>query len=172
MRSLPPRRASGAQGRTRTPTRARFDARNIFFFRQLCGLPCWVRAALALCIRECQAVKGSAGPRPRPRGRVYFPPMLLRVGLWAVLLAAFLAVVSLTTGFHRVRLHEPGEASRPLVVHESGYVGSETCHSCHPREHATWHDSYHRRMTQKATPAAVIAPFDGVRLEANGRVYE
>lgn len=51
---------------------------------------------------------------------------------------------------------------------ESTPVGSDRCASCHPAEHATWHHSYHRTMTQRAEGDAVLAPFEGERLEALG----
>lgn len=56
----------------------------------------------------------------------------------------------------------------PDVLPEEGYVGSDACRSCHPSEHATWHASYHRTMTQMASPESVIAPFDGTELELEG----
>ena len=43
---------------------------------------------------------------------------------------------------------------------DHGYVGSAACKSCHPDEHASWHASYHRSMTQLPTPQTVVAPFD------------
>lgn len=55
-------------------------------------------------------------------------------------------------------------ANRPREVLTDGYVGSDTCRSCHPGQHATWSDSYHRTMTQVATPESVIGKFDNVRL--------
>jgi len=53
----------------------------------------------------------------------------------------------------------------PRVVHEDQYVGSDACRSCHPYQHATWHDSYHRTMTQLAGPQSILAPFDGTELD-------
>jgi predicted CXXCH cytochrome family protein len=44
------------------------------------------------------------------------------------------------------------------------FVTSDTCRSCHPDQYSTWHDSYHRTMSQLATPEAVVAPFDDVEL--------
>jgi len=44
---------------------------------------------------------------------------------------------------------------------DEGYAGSESCRECHPKNHSTWFASYHRRMTQVATPDAVLAPFEG-----------
>ncbi|MGD2108426.1 MAG: multiheme c-type cytochrome [Phycisphaerae bacterium] len=56
----------------------------------------------------------------------------------------------------------------PRVVNEDEYVGSDACRSCHPYEHATWHASYHRTMTQVATPESILAPFDGTELNLEG----
>lgn len=43
-------------------------------------------------------------------------------------------------------------ADRPIQVPVDGFVGSDACKSCHVRNHRTWHTSYHRSMTQLATP--------------------
>ncbi len=57
--------------------------------------------------------------------------------------------------------------NRPVEVQVAGdgYVTSETCRSCHPVQYDTWYDSFHRTMTQVATPDTVRADFDGVRVE-------
>ena len=54
---------------------------------------------------------------------------------------------------------------------EAGFAGSQACLNCHADEHASWHHSYHRSMTQPATPEAVVAPFDGRKLEFGGRSF-
>ena len=65
----------------------------------------------------------------------------------------------------------------PRKESHSGYVSSDQCAACHPGPHQSWHDSFHRRMTQEATPEAVLGDFnhreftvDGhlVRLERRG----
>ncbi len=61
--------------------------------------------------------------------------------------------------------------ARPIEVEDAGYISSRACRSCHPREHASWHASYHRSMTQIATPQAVAGDFSGVELELHGRTY-
>lgn len=48
---------------------------------------------------------------------------------------------------------------RPEIVTADGYVSSQSCLECHPANHATWDDSYHSKMTQLATPAAVVGNF-------------
>ena len=53
-------------------------------------------------------------------------------------------------------------ADRPIEVADDGFVSSDTCRSCHPAEYASWHHSFHRTMTQVATPETVRADFDGV----------
>ena len=60
----------------------------------------------------------------------------------------------------------------PQATRHDGYVGAGACRSCHPSQYESWHSSFHRRMTQNATPEAVVAPFDGVVLEGHGRRYE
>src|SRR5262245_42782924 len=60
---------------------------------------------------------------------------------------------------------EPDITYRPVRVAEDGDVSSRTCRACHPTQYASWHGSYHRTMTQLATPDAVRASFDGVRVD-------
>ena len=60
---------------------------------------------------------------------------------------------------------EASIADRPIQVPGDGYVSSQTCQACHPGEYGSWHASYHRTMTQVATPETVIADFDGVRVD-------
>lgn len=52
-----------------------------------------------------------------------------------------------------------------------GYVGSGRCRDCHPTEHARWHASYHRTMTQLPGTNSVVADFDGVVLETGGERF-
>jgi Cytochrome c552/Doubled CXXCH motif (Paired_CXXCH_1)/Cytochrome c554 and c-prime len=62
----------------------------------------------------------------------------------------------------------PPESSitdRPIQVSEDGYVSSQTCRACHPSQYNTWHQSYHRTMTQVATPETAVADFDGVTID-------
>ena len=52
----------------------------------------------------------------------------------------------------------------PLEQPTGGYVGSAACKSCHPNQHGSWHESYHRRMTQVASDESVLGDFNNVRL--------
>ncbi len=49
---------------------------------------------------------------------------------------------------------------------QDGYVSSDTCRACHPRQYETWHRSYHRTMTDVASPETVRANFSGVQVDA------
>lgn len=53
-------------------------------------------------------------------------------------------------------------------VGKAQFTGSSACLACHPNEYRSWHDSYHRTMTQLASDKSVLAPFDGRILYANG----
>src|SRR6185436_15261439 len=55
--------------------------------------------------------------------------------------------------------------NRPNQIEEDGYTSSQACRSCHPREYATWSGSYHRTMTQVATPQTVVPSFENVRID-------
>ena len=61
-----------------------------------------------------------------------------------------------------------GVTYRPIEEKTDGYVGSQTCQSCHPHNHATWHASYHRTMTQVANEQTVSGDFNDVDLENKG----
>jgi hypothetical protein len=61
---------------------------------------------------------------------------------------------------------EVAVTNRPIQVPTGDYVGSTACQSCHPHNHATWYDSYHRTMTQVATEQSVIGNFNNVQLFA------
>ena len=63
-------------------------------------------------------------------------------------------------------------ADRPVEITGDRYVSSGTCRACHPSQYASWHASYHRTMTQVATPQTVAASFDGVRVEPGAMVLE
>lgn len=61
------------------------------------------------------------------------------------------------------------DAHRPQQIPEAGYVSSDSCRACHPRQYATWRHSYHRTMTQVAEPESVIGSFDTTLDHDGGR---
>lgn len=54
---------------------------------------------------------------------------------------------------------------------ETEYASSDTCLPCHPRQHASWHEGFHRTMTQVATRETIVADFDDLTLYFDGRPY-
>ena len=77
-----------------------------------------------------------------------------------VLASAGLGVVTVAT--LNPFILETDIVNRPIQIGGTEYVTSNTCQSCHPSEYATWYGSFHRTMTQIATPDTVRADFDGV----------
>ncbi len=59
----------------------------------------------------------------------------------------------------------------PRQEQTKGYVSSDRCASCHTQEYESWHQSFHRTMTQWAQPDTVHADFDNVHLSLNGKTY-
>ena len=87
------------------------------------------------------------------------PRPLLPVG------AIVLAAVSLGAAAIWTRtpvIPEERVTQRPIQTGTDGYVSSSACQACHPAQYETWYGSYHRTMTQVATPETVVADFDGV----------
>ena len=88
----------------------------------------------------------------------------------------FIGLVSLTWAMatrskSNLQRRERLSAGTPRVEREAEYVSSNRCQSCHPAEHASWHRTFHRSMTQYATPENVIGAFDGSTIEADGLQY-
>jgi hypothetical protein len=81
-----------------------------------------------------------------------------------IALSAAAAIVSVMQARTAAQARREAEAHRPVEVRSQHYVSSNECRSCHPREHATWSASFHRTMTQLATPNTVRGGFDGVTL--------
>ena len=52
----------------------------------------------------------------------------------------------------------------PLTAPDNNYTSSQTCRACHPSEYRSWHNSYHRTMTQLAKPGAILAKWHGSKL--------
>lgn len=59
----------------------------------------------------------------------------------------------------------------PRANLHAGFVGSGKCQGCHQEHYSSWHSTYHRTMTQSATPKSVVPSFDGVTLASRGRTY-
>ncbi len=64
------------------------------------------------------------------------------------------------------------EMSRPIVKLTGDYVGSDACRKCHVHNHATWHASYHRTMTQVPNATNVVADFEDVSLQTGNATFK
>lgn len=93
---------------------------------------------------------------------------LFQVGDWCATLVC--VAIGVTAGCSSDPPPAPAEVSAPSIppadglpktVTNGGYASSSACQSCHPRQHASWHKTFHRRMTQVANADAVLAPFNG-----------
>ncbi len=68
----------------------------------------------------------------------------------------------------------PPDAEKKLLLEDvpkigrEQFTGSSACRSCHAGHYESWHDTYHRTMTQLASEESVVAPFDGRTLEWPG----
>jgi predicted CXXCH cytochrome family protein len=92
-----------------------------------------------------------------------------------------LTLVAISAGVACAACYAPGQPRPPgnadglpqQVADEGelGYVSSSACRSCHPGAYDSWHASFHRTMTQVATPQTVVAPFDNIELQSRGRSY-
>jgi len=76
---------------------------------------------------------------------------------------ALVAAAALAAAIARERVEREGPVTdRPAEAPRDGYESSSACRACHPSEYASWHTSFHRTMTQIASPETVAASFDNV----------
>ncbi len=91
-----------------------------------------------------------------------------RLGTILLLIAAVLGGFAWKSRAHaRLSARQQLRQKLPVEDRPGGYVRSETCQSCHPEQYASWHRSYHRTMTQQATPESVRGNFTNVTLILN-----
>ena len=95
------------------------------------------------------------------------------------LLAGLLAVGALLGGatYWSLALSRPAQSNRQLADSTprqggpEGYVTSDSCKACHPKAYASWHQTFHRTMTQWASPESVVGDFHDVPLELAGKRF-
>jgi len=71
----------------------------------------------------------------------------------------------------KIKAHENTTRLIPRAGRSGGYVASDKCQACHPNEYASWHRTFHRTMTQRATPETVRGDFNDVKLALNGETF-
>src|SRR4051812_23678889 len=87
------------------------------------------------------------------------------------------ALLLLGTGFTWQRHLQRSESSNRELreklprPEKNEYVSSANCRACHPDQYASWHRSFHRTMTQLATPESVRGDFNNVVLKFDGDDY-
>jgi cytochrome c554/c'-like protein len=92
--------------------------------------------------------------------------------------AGWVAIALFVTAAARSYRDPREEASRlpvvtcPIERPEDGYVTSKRCRACHADEYASWHASFHRRMTQAVEPETLQGPIDGQHLSWRGREFD
>ncbi len=59
----------------------------------------------------------------------------------------------------------------PGPATSQGFTTSATCQACHPAQYDSWSHSYHRTMTQVASPSTMLGTFDDIDLEDRGFSY-
>ena len=57
-----------------------------------------------------------------------------------------------------------GPASVIDGIKGSQFVGSDSCRTCHAKDHAAWTETWHANMHRKADPAIVVADFSNVEI--------
>jgi len=90
---------------------------------------------------------------------------LARRVAWAVILCAGVGAVVATAALARVeRRAIAADLARERDLHGGGYAGSGACRRCHQDHYRSWHRTFHRTMTQAASPddvGAVLGDFSG-----------
>ena len=64
------------------------------------------------------------------------------------------------------------QTATPNLTNHKNYVGAQVCAKCHQEEHHSWHSSYHRTMTQIASPETIKADFDGREMKLGNTTYK
>jgi predicted CXXCH cytochrome family protein len=110
-----------------------------------------------------------------------FGPLLFRLRIlpkfgWTAVLVLILAAFVSAAQWHkrtfqRAMAREEVSKAIPQEGGPTGYISSDKCQACHPGQYASWHDSFHRTMTQAATPESVKGSFDNVTLELEGNKF-
>jgi hypothetical protein len=92
--------------------------------------------------------------------------------LWIAIATVAGAILIAAIFWHDLAPATLSPTNRPVVAPEGNYVTSNSCRACHPGNYASWHASFHRTMTQVASPATLIPEAKGVELSFAGREYK
>ena len=107
-------------------------------------------------------------PPPDPSRRYPYLPVS-RAARWGLLAVASGRLMTVLSAINAGRATPP--ANRPVQVPAGDYVTADTCRSCHPGNHASWHASHHRTMTQVAKPENLATDINGLEVNYDGLDY-
>lgn len=95
---------------------------------------------------------------------------------WRLLAFGFcvcpIVMAILAVAFSKPKFEIQQFTDMPKVSLHDDFVSSNSCQSCHPQEHHSWSHSYHKSMTQLATPETVIGNFNDVEIELDGQIIK
>ena len=84
----------------------------------------------------------------------------MRIAIALMLIVGFTAVVG--------KRHVSRDLATARDLHGAAFSGSADCRRCHEDHFASWRRTFHRTMTQPATPSSVLGVFDGRELLYRG----
>lgn len=94
--------------------------------------------------------------------------------LLSLLACSGLVVVVLPVEFSQADENSVSATRPPLprqLAPNENYSSSAVCQKCHFKEYQSWHHSFHRTMTQVASPTNFVGKFDGTQIKAYGLKY-
>jgi predicted CXXCH cytochrome family protein len=93
-----------------------------------------------------------------------------RGSLWSVSLGcgALVAVLASVLLARAERRALSADLASPRDLHGGAYAGSAACRRCHPDHYQSWARTFHRSMTEEASPASVRGDFSGATLRNAG----
>ena len=108
---------------------------------------------------------------PAPLAPIRRPTLLpaSRAARWGLVAVAWGLAMTALSLIQAERATPP--ANRPIQTPAADYITADTCRACHPGNHASWHASYHRTMTQVAKPEHLADDIDGLEVNYDGLDY-
>ena len=125
-------------------------------------------AEAALAFFACLVLSVVVAALANRRGHRFYLALLILVGAAA-------GSYALHSG-RDLQISERAELQKSIFDKTPGhradkFESSATCRKCHPGEYASWHQTFHRTMTQRALPGNVMGDFDGSTISSDGLEY-
>jgi hypothetical protein len=101
------------------------------------------------------------------------PQLSRSIWQWILIVAVIASGTLLTLiSLRRSESEAKQPENRPIQSDTGNYVTSNACRACHPGNYASWHTSFHRTMTQVATPQTLLGATGGAEFSFGGRDYK